>query len=153
MLEVDHATLSQIFRGKRSIPAQKIGAWGRRLKLLPAEIAVYSALARVLDERVRLDEQRLKNWGTEILSLLVDRTHLEILQVSRSAGFRPDSRVIAKRVGCSVDDVNVALSRLLRLGLLEALGRDTWRDNTGLSELSLRSFREFIATRLTTPKS
>src|SRR5262245_10458292 len=44
MLDVDHATLSQIIRGKRNVPAQKISAWGRKLRLLSAEIAVYGAL-------------------------------------------------------------------------------------------------------------
>jgi len=151
MLDVDHATLSQIFRGKRSVPAQKIGAWGRKLKLLSAEVAVYGALARVLDERTRLDEVRLKHWGMEVLSLLLDPAHLGILQQTRTAGFRPDSRRIAQQLDCSVDAVNVAVSRLLRLGLLDAASPETWRDKTGLDDLTLKNFREFVATRLTTP--
>ena len=46
LLETDHATLSQILRGKRSVPVERIAAWGRKLKLPPEEAAVYAAVAR-----------------------------------------------------------------------------------------------------------
>jgi hypothetical protein len=47
-----------------------------------------------------------------------------------------------------VDEVNIALSRLLRLGLLEARGADEWKDLTGLAVLTERSFRELALARV-----
>jgi transcriptional regulator with XRE-family HTH domain len=48
-----------------------------------------------------------------------------ILFLTRVPGFRPDSRWIARTLGLSVDDVNIALHRLLRLGRLE-MTRCAW---------------------------
>ena len=42
--------------------------------------------------------------------------HQAILELTQVKGFQIDSRWIARRPGISVDEVNVALQRLLRLG-------------------------------------
>ena len=49
---VDHASLSQILRGRRRLTARSVHALGRRLHLPPGDIAEYAALeheAAVLD--------------------------------------------------------------------------------------------------------
>jgi transcriptional regulator with XRE-family HTH domain len=147
LLGVDHATLSQILRGKRNVPLDRIAPWSRKLRLTSAEIAVYQALARVADEHVHLEERRVRQWGAEMLSLLTEPSHLKILQLVRSPDARRDSRWLAAAIGIGVDETNVALSRLLRLGLLE-FSTGGWRDTTGLGELTARSFYKFVAAQV-----
>ena len=151
LLDVDHATLSQILRGKRSVPAERIAAWGRKLKLSPEEAAVYAAVARIADENARVKEEQLRHWAAEMLALLTQPVHREMLRLSRLKGFRADSRWIANEAGVSVDEVNIALSRLLRLGLLEVVAAGVWTDKTGLAEITSASFRKFVAERIPSP--
>ena len=45
--------------------------------------------------------------------------HFAILELTRLSEFRADSRWIARVLDISVDEVNVALQRLIRLDLLD----------------------------------
>jgi hypothetical protein len=150
-LETDHASLSQIMRGKRSVPAERIGLWARKLKLSKEESAVYSALARIADERARSADEALRHWAAEMLALLSEPAHCEILRLTRSNTFKRDSRWLAGQIGVSTDDVNIALSRLLRLGLLVSSAGGAWVDTTGIDEITPQSFRRYVAQRIPSP--
>ena len=63
------------------------------------------------------------------------------------AQFRPDCRWIAKQAEVSVDQVNLALSCLLRLRLLEINAAGKWKDLTGVPELTERAFRGLALAR------
>jgi uncharacterized protein (TIGR02147 family) len=60
--------------------------------------------------------------------------HCAILELIAVEGFKTDSRWIAGVLGIGVDDVNIALQRLLRLGFLEMAARDLWIDKSGDTE-------------------
>jgi hypothetical protein len=62
------------------------------------------------------------------LSLISNPYHLNILELIHLEEFRPDSRWIARVLDITVDEVNVAVSRLVRLGLLEMSSADKWTD-------------------------
>ncbi|MFL5330879.1 MAG: DUF4423 domain-containing protein [Gemmataceae bacterium] len=62
------------------------------------------------------------------------------MEVLRLQDFRPDVRWVARVLGLSIDEVNVALQRLLRLGLLSMDEPDCWTDRTGDSTASVRGF-------------
>lgn len=49
-------------------------------------------------------------------------TGAAVLELASQPGFRFDSRVIARRLGVSVDEVNVALADLCLFGLIELKG-------------------------------
>ena len=89
-LGTDHATLSQILRGRRNLSPRLIRQFGRRLQLKP-------------DELVEACEQL----NTEA-----------ILRLARRSTFRPNSRWIATRTGLRLDAVNCALHRLIHQGRL-----------------------------------
>lgn len=80
-MEIEHSTLTQLKRGKRTL------TWNS----------------------IRLIASRLRWRGTAILRLS-----------NRGQGF--DSRKIARQLGISVDDVNVALTDLCQFGLIELKG-------------------------------
>lgn len=151
LLGADHASLSQILRGKRSVPVERIGPWARKLKLAPEEGAVYAAVGRIADEDARLREEELRRWAAEMLALLTQPVHREILRLSRRGDFRADSRWIAAEAGVGIDEVNLALSRLVGLGLLEMEASGKWTDRTGLTDVTPQSFRKYVAERVPNP--
>jgi hypothetical protein len=89
-------------------------------------------------------QARLRYWTAEALAVVGGRVHWEILRLCRKPGFRTDCRWIAAQPGASVDEVNLALTRLLRLGLLD--GR--WHAQTGLPALTEREFRKLALARV-----
>src|SRR5579872_389778 len=114
-LGIDHSTLSQILDGRRRIPVRHVRGWAKKLGIESEEAAAYVAAEQVPDaDRARREEQ-LRHWTAEAISIARGRVHFEIVKLCREPGFRYDSRSIASRTGTTVDEVNMALSRLLRL--------------------------------------
>jgi uncharacterized protein (TIGR02147 family) len=97
-------------------------------------------------EDVALGEVR--RLASDTASLVADWEHYAILELVRLREFRPDSRWVARVLGLSVDEVNVALQRLLRLGLLTMDGPDCWTDRSGDTTASVRGFTRAALQRL-----
>ena len=74
--------------------------------------------------------------------------HYAILELIQIQGFKTDSRWIANALGIAVEDVNIALQRLLRLGLLEMSGRDRWMDKSGDAEFHSAALTETACNQL-----
>jgi transcriptional regulator with XRE-family HTH domain len=134
-LDVDHSTLSQWLRGRRPITPRAIAALAPLLGLEPEAIDRYvehSARERDLD--------RCRGGGLlspETVALIADWHHFAILELTRLADFQPDSRWIARVLDIAVDEVNVALQRLIRLDLLDLAAADRWVDRSGDASVSL----------------
>jgi transcriptional regulator with XRE-family HTH domain len=148
LLGVDHSTLSQILRGTRRMPAGRIRAWAKRLGIRNDEAAIYIAAEYLMDSPTAARQEQLRHWVAEAASIMTEKVHREILRLSRSPGFRADSRWIAEQIGVSVDTVNVALSRLLRLRLIEVSPTGQWKDLTGLPNLIAREFQSLALKRV-----
>ncbi|MCU1347088.1 MAG: hypothetical protein JWO56_118 [Acidobacteria bacterium] len=95
---IDHSTLSQLLRGRRAMTAATI----RRLGL-----------------QARLDARSIETF----VALEGD---LRIVEFVATAAVRPDSRAVAEAIGRTVDEVNIAIQRLLRCGLLRMTERNRW---------------------------
>lgn len=146
-LGTDHSTLSQVLRSQRPIPAASLRRWGSKLSMTREEIAVYLAAEHVPDEGTIGRQEQLRHWTAEALAIAADRIHWQILQLLPSRAFRPDTRWIARQIGATVDQVNVALSRLLRLQLLEIGPAGQWRSLLGtIAEAEFRK-RALIKVR------
>ena len=65
-----------------------------------------------------------------------------ILELTRIEGFQADSRWIARVLGISVDEVNVALQCLIRLGLLEMASASQWIDHLGDAMATMEDFTQ-----------
>ena len=139
-LGTDHSTLSQIIRGKRRTPGRRMRSWARKLGLDPEEAVAYIAAEHLSDDRSVRRESQLRHWSAEALGVVMDRIHWDILRLCGQPDFRPDSRWIAERAGSTVDQVNVALARLLRLGLIELTSTSRW---TGLTPSTVKTERDF----------
>ena len=101
-LAVDHSTLSQWLRGRRALSTRTIERLGAQL--------------RVPARRLRVFVDRCGGDGPEFA----------ILDLAQAEAFRPDSRWIARELGITVDETNVALQRLLRLDLLRMASPGRW---------------------------
>ncbi len=127
-LNVSHATLSQMIRGERPITARTIQRLGAALGLDAAAIDACCTAEPASASVPRHDVAELARDAAEVVS---DWYHFAILELTHVESFRPDVRWIARVLGITTDEVNAALSRLLRLGLLEMRSAAEWVDLSG----------------------
>jgi len=131
-LRLDHSTLSQLLRGRRRFTARTVERIGARLSLAPAVITQFVELERTPPESWAARE--LRQLSRDASASLAEWHHLAILELTRLATFRPDVRWIARVLDVPVDDVNIAVTRLARLGLLDMQSQTTWVDKAGNAE-------------------
>jgi transcriptional regulator with XRE-family HTH domain len=93
-LEIDHSTRSQMMRGQRAVSVRTLEQFARRLGVAKSEL------------KRRCEIERF------------DRKVLGAI----AAGAHRSSHELAAATGADVDQVNIALHRLLRLGLLAMQG-------------------------------
>jgi uncharacterized protein (TIGR02147 family) len=149
-LATDHATLSQLMRGKRRLTARTIGRLGARLGLEKLEIDDYVAHeARVGTTSEPIAALReVRQLAHDTAALISDWHHYALLELTHICGFQPDTRWIARVLGMTADEVNVALTRLIRLGLLEMTAHDQWIDKSGHCAAELALFTQVSIERL-----
>jgi transcriptional regulator with XRE-family HTH domain len=97
-LSLDHSSLSQLLRGKRRVTTRAIRRIGAVLRLSVHEIETHCA----------------------------EENDAALLRVVGTPLFRADSRHLASVLGIRIDEVNVSLQRLLRLGALRMTAADRW---------------------------
>ncbi|MGE0431978.1 MAG: TIGR02147 family protein [Planctomycetota bacterium] len=150
-LDIDHATLSQLLRGKRTMTAATIERLGARLKLGAATIRAYidhEQSSAAHDRDGDPDAPAVRQLANDAASLISDWYHYAILELVRLDSFRPDSRWIARVLGITVDEVNVAVSRLLHLDLLQMAAPDRWIDKSGHFTADMNGFAAIAVQRL-----
>jgi len=147
-LRTDHSTLSQILRGRRRVPTNRIAAWAKMLGMGEEEISFYVAAESAPDAAAHARHEQLRQWTAEAASIVREPVHFRILELSRAPNFRADCRWIAEQLDVNVDDVNIAFSRLLRLRLIAANGPDKWTHRTGISHLTEREFLRIALGRV-----
>ena len=91
-LGTDHATLSQLLRGRRVLTRRAVRQFSERLGIAGRDYEVEVALTAL----------------------------------TRRAAFRADSRALAERIGVTTDEINIALQRLLRSGVIQ-MGGPRWQ--------------------------
>ncbi|MBL8176415.1 MAG: TIGR02147 family protein [Bryobacterales bacterium] len=138
-LGVHHSTLSQILRGKRSITRAIVEKFGFRLGLASEAVEQYIAAEAIRPKHAATEANTLL--ARDTAELLEDWRNFAILELTRLADFQPDSRWIARMLGIAVDEVNIALSRLCRLGLLRMEG-GSWKDQLGDAILDIAHFQQ-----------
>jgi len=144
----DHSTVSQVMRGMRRATVGQVRQWSRKLGIPPDEISILIAAEQVADDDSLHRQTMQRHWIAEAEAVVRDGVHFEILRLSRSSEFRADGRWIAAKAGVTVDEVNLALQRLLRLRLIELNAGGAWQDRTGLPELTMAGFRRLALARI-----
>jgi uncharacterized protein (TIGR02147 family) len=112
---------------------------GTRLGLGEAQLNDYCTIEesaiQLPSEPTKL--QALGQMTYDTAAVISDWYHYAILELTRLQDFQPDSRWIARVLGLNPDEVNIALARLMRLGLLEMVSRERWVDKSGDTVISL----------------
>jgi uncharacterized protein (TIGR02147 family) len=112
-------------------------------------LRAYAERSRKKTNPKRLPEKiRSFHFDLDTFQLLAVWHHYAILELIQVQGFKTDSRWIAKTLGIAVEDVNIALQRLLRLGLLEMSGRDRWVDQSGDAEFHSAALTEAACNQM-----
>jgi len=138
-LGTDHATLRQILQGTRGVPQRSVLAWAKGLGMSTEEAAVYREASGLPEAAALARQERVLHRTAEAASIIDEPVHWQIVQLCRSAEFRPDTRWIADRAGVSIDRVNMALTRLLRLGLLRIQDVRQWLPVEAATEQQFRA--------------
>lgn len=162
-LRIDHATLSQLLRGRRPCTERTIRRLGARLGLGADVLGAYvererhgaaggaTAAAQAAQEAQAAQAARaaaVRELTHDTAALVAEWHHFAILELTRLEAFRPDVRWIARVLGITQDEVAIAVQRLLRLGLLEMKDRRTWVDRTGEAGLTLAGFADAAVRQL-----
>lgn len=149
-LALDHATLSQLLRGKRRLTKSMIGKLGSHLGLTKVDLERYclyeATLAHLPEEPGNI--RAIQRMAQDTAAVIGDWYHYAILELTRLENFRPDSRWIARTLGLTPDEVNIAVSRLARLGMLEMVSRTRWIDKSGDTTVGLAEFAQVSIQRL-----
>lgn len=146
-LDKDHSTLSQLLRGKRPMTRKTIEQIGSKLGLERDLIESFIARERIAGphDAPLAEIQQLTQDTAELVSNVY---HYAILELVRLAEFKPDSRWIARVLDIPIDEVNIALNRLIRLRLLDMEARDRWVDKSGDTTASFDEFTGVAIQRL-----
>ena len=96
-LGTDHSSLAQMLGGKRRVPVRQIRLWAKKLGMSSEEASAYMAAEHVPDGDTAQRLEHLRHWTAEALAIVTEPAHWEIIRLSRTPGFRSDSRWVAGR--------------------------------------------------------
>ena len=147
-LTTDHSTLSQILRSQRPIPLTNIRTWAKKLGIEPELTAAYVAAEHLPDPQSAARESQVRHWTAEASAVVMNPVHWRIFDLCRTHAVPGDSRSISAQTGDSIDDVNIAFSRLLRLGLLRTTEKGRWIVTTGDSIKTEKQFHLLALIRV-----
>lgn len=131
-LKLAPSRLSEILNGKQGLSRPAAERVAAAMGYGPAETERFCDLVASVHARSRRDREtakvRLKKHATpskvnqlhlDAFKAISDWYHFAILELTNVDGFKSDPRWIAKYLGISEFEVQVAVDRLLRLGLIE----------------------------------
>jgi plasmid maintenance system antidote protein VapI len=114
-LKIEPSALHKMLYGKRRITFEMSEKITKRLGLNLQELLGVSAEAKNHEYKILQEDQK------EIVSKW---SHYAILELAKTEDFKPNSKWIAQRLGLTVLEVDIALRRLERLGLIVKDGKN-----------------------------
>lgn len=137
LLAVDPSALVKLLKGDRPIGRLLIKRFGERIGLSPDEINEFISYqernkSRKTDSAPSAQEYQQITLDT--FRLISDWHHYAILELIRVDSFVPDSRWISQALNIPISEVNFAIERMVRIGILE-INESTgaWIDHTEIS--------------------
>jgi uncharacterized protein (TIGR02147 family) len=133
-LAVSPALLSQISNGQRNLTPLNAVRFSKKLGLSRRESDYFCSLVQyqdakhmeskaILQERIQVMRRgrEVQNLSLDAFQAVSDWYHFAILEMLKIEGFKAQPKTIAKRLGISAVEAEVALERLIRLGAIQAL--------------------------------
>ena len=149
-LDVEASALSKILNGKRTLTPKMLHRMCTQLGLGPDEVRNYESglVSTRRATRTKPDAKRnFQQVTADMFNAIADWYHYAIIELLTVQGFRPSATWIARALGVSVPEVNFAVERLLRLGMLEITPEGQWVQRSGQltttgSDYSTAAFRK-----------
>lgn len=130
-LEVSASRMSELLNGKKSLSEKLAHRIAGHLKLKVADREQFidlvlasssrdSNVRRLAQERIQQarEQERMTHLPGDKFQLIAEWQHAAIMELTQLEGFRSDSHWIAKQIGIGVSQVDEAIGRLVRCGLL-----------------------------------
>ncbi len=122
-LDIHHSALSRILRGKRGISRAAFESMVEALDLNPQDVQGFK-------QSLAFDEEPTKQYFQDLtidtFTVISEWYHDAILELMRTKNFKPDPKQISKSLGISLNEVNAAVERLVRLDLIEIVSKGKW---------------------------
>lgn len=152
-LDVSPSALSALLNGKRPLTNKMMERLGLKLGLSIEELKKYKAKVHGNSKLVSepLINDQFLQVTVDTFSIISEPHHYALLELIKTQGFRWSSKWIAQRLNKTVLEVNIAIERLERVGLLERDEEGNLFDTTngfstdirdGLSSQAQRRFQE-----------
>lgn len=144
-LRLDGSALSKMLKGKRAITPSTLTRVATQMGLDPEIIRKFQTALPPIGHAMRpkMDYQQLSLDAFRVVS---DWYHYAVLELTKVKNFEPSPKAVAKALGLTVSEVNIAVERLVRLKMLEISEDGTWRctgnHTTGEAELRDLAFRK-----------
>jgi uncharacterized protein (TIGR02147 family) len=133
-LNVSPSALSSMLSGKRTITKKSKEKLGLALGLSLADVEKYkSADFGVSAESANsaiLNNLKIQQLTLDSFALISDWYHYAILELMKVKDFTSDTTWVSKTLGISKSEANIAIERLLRLGLIELDKKGQWKDRS-----------------------
>jgi uncharacterized protein (TIGR02147 family) len=132
-LEISSSSLSEILSGKRKVSSKMIAALLDRLDLTETESKRFKKL---LSNSGQLEKLKTKvNSRPEVIldrpnfDLMSDWRYFALMALTRTTNFKSDEAWISKRLGISLKDVKLILTKLENLNIIKRNSFGTITDN------------------------
>lgn len=147
-LQIQSSALTEMLNGKRTITKKSIEKLGFIMGLSLEEMNFYLSQGKKSPQEVENSESQAhyRQLNLDQYSLISDWYHYAIIELIKVESFRPDNTWIAKALGLTKSQVNIAVERLLRLGLIEQTESGDLKDTSS-------GFSTNIASNLTSTGS
>lgn len=134
-ISIDHSYLSQLLRGKRNFTSKMKLRIGKELGLGPDEIKTF------LSQSDR-GSASLNQLAADQFAQISDWYYDAICELIHVKDFQGDNKWIAAQLDITPSEVNLAVERLQRLGLLEITEDGRWLEKQGNCETVINEFTD-----------
>ncbi len=146
-LDCDISSLSEILSGKRKLGKLLILRFGSRLGLNPTEVQKFLTASGSFSMGAGAEAApNYQQLTLDTYQIIADWYHFAILELMQMNHFEPDPKWIAKKLGLRIPEVNSAIERLCRVGMLEINENKKWVDLSAGTSTTLGS--DFAASAL-----
>lgn len=129
-MNIGSPSLSDMLNGKRPITNQMKQRLGLALGLSIGEIETYMTAAKS-HQVVPTADEKVRQIALDQFSLISEWYHYAILELLKVRDFKPNTAWIARALGLTKGEANIAIERLMRLGLIENDPERGWVETTG----------------------
>lgn len=121
-LGISHTSLSQILAGKRPLSSK-----AQKQMALALNVSIEQFVKFKIPTNIKFEE-RFEPLDIDKFEFLSDWYHDAILELTRLRCFKPEPKWIARVLDVNVNQINLAIERLTKLGLLKIERTGEWKD-------------------------